>query len=332
MAFQYWQLKGKMKKTHFLSLVNAYHGDTVGSVSVGGIDLFHQRFKPLLFKSFQAESPYCYRCFLGKTYPDCKLACLADVEKVLKAHHKEIAAAIVEPLVQGAAGMIVWPPGYLSKVRKLCLDYDVLFIADEVLTGFGRTGKMFACDHEGVTPDLLALAKGLTGGYLPLAATLTTQSIYDVFLGKYEEFKTFFHGHSYTGNQLGCETALANLGVFENEKTLEKLKPKIDFLGKALKSLTDHPHVGDIRQIGLVAAIELVRNRTTKEPYLLSDRRGLRVANEAKKRGMIIRPLGNVIALMPPLSVSRPVLKKMISIVLESIRVGTQDSPPNNLN
>ena len=324
-SLQYWQLKGKMRKTRYLSLINAYHGDTVGSLSMGGIDLFNRRFQPLLFQSFQVEGPYCYRCFLGKSYPDCELACLGEVEKTLREHHEEIAAAVVEPLVQGAAGMIVWPPGYLSKIRKLCIDYDVLLIADEVLTGFGRTGKMFACDHEGVTPDLMVIAKGLTGGYLPLAATLTTQPIYEVFLGKYEEFKTFYHGHSYTGNQLGCETALANLGIFENEKTLEKLKPKIDLLANSLKGLTDHPHVGDIRQIGLIAAIELVRMKKTKEPYALSNRQGLRVANEAQKRGMIIRPLGNIIVLMPPLSVSTRVLKTMVSILSESIQTGAND-------
>lgn len=324
-AFQYWQLKGKTQKTRFLSLINAYHGDTIGSVSVGGIDLFHRRFQPLLFQSFQVEAPYCYRCFLGKSYPECKIACLDEVEKTLKSHHEEIAAAVVEPLIQGAAGMIMWPEGYLSKIRKLCSDYDVLFIADEVLTGFGRTGKMFACNHEGVEPDLMAIAKGLTGGYLPLAATLVTQPIYDVFLGEYETFKTFYHGHSYTGNPLGCEAALANLEIFENEKTLQKLKPKIELLGKDLKNLSAQAHVGEIRQIGLIAAIELVRDKKTKETYSLSERRGLRVANEAKKRGMIIRPLGNIIALMPPLSVSRTVLKKMVSILSESIQAGTNN-------
>jgi adenosylmethionine-8-amino-7-oxononanoate aminotransferase len=323
MALQYWQLKGSPRKTRYLALTNAYHGDTIGAVSVGGIDLFHGRYGPLLFPTFKVGAPYCYRCFLNKTYPRCGIACVDEVEKVLKTHHEEIAAVVVEPLIMGAAGMIVWPPGYLKRLRELCTSYRVLLIADEVLTGFGRTGRMFACEHEGVTPDLMAVAKGLTGGYLPLAATFTTQEIYDAFLGEYNEFKTFFHGHSYTGNPLGCAVALANLEVFDREKVLEKLKPKIARLRADLEVLCDHPHVGDLRQLGLIAGIELVRNKKTKEPYPLEERRGHRVAAEAKARGMLIRPLGNVIVLMPPLSTDRPTLRRMVGILAESIHAAT---------
>ena len=323
MALQYWQHQGQPQKIRYLSLMNAYHGDTIGSVSVGGIDLFHKRYSPLLFPTFKVDSPYCYRCFLGKTYPQCQLSCADEVEKVLQSHHEEIAAVIVEPLLQGATGMIVWPSGYLSRIRELCTRYGVFLIADEVLTGFGRTGRMFACEHEDVTPDFMAIAKGLSGGYVSLAATLTTQKIYDAFLGRYDEFKTFFHGHSYTGNQLACAVSLANLKVFDKENILHKLKEKIARLNKELLPLWDYPHVGDIRQIGLIAGIELVQNKQTKDPYPLSERMGMRVAHEARKRGMLIRPLGNVLVLMPPLSVNPRTLRKMVKIISESIQVAT---------
>ncbi|MGH7274612.1 MAG: adenosylmethionine--8-amino-7-oxononanoate transaminase, partial [Nitrospiria bacterium] len=250
MAFQYWQLKSRPKKRKFVSFINAYHGDTLGSVSVGGIDLFHRRFEPLLFETVQVPYPYCYRCHLSLSYPSCGVACLQEVETLIKTRHDELAAIIIEPRVQAAAGMVISPPGYLQQIRKLCSEYEVLMIADEVATGFGRTGKMFACDHEEVVPDLMALAKGITGGYLPLAATLTTQSIYEAFLGKYSEFKTFFHGHSYTGNPLACAAALANLGIFEKEKTLSKIQSKIRRLSLALQPLDQLDHVGDIRQCG----------------------------------------------------------------------------------
>lgn len=320
MALQYWQLKGNKRKTRFLSLANAYHGDTVGAVSLGGIDLFHERFSPLLFPTDRVGAPYCYRCFLNRSYPDCRIACLGEVEKTLQAGHAHLAAVVVEPMLQGASGMIVWPPGYLKGLRALCDRYDVLLIADEVLTGFGRTGRMFACGHEGVTPDLMAVAKGLTGGYLPLAATLVSQKIYDAFLGDYGEFKTFFHGHSYTGNPLGCAVALATLEVLRKEKILQKMPSKARQLKRDLLPLEDHPNVGDIRQIGLVAAIELVRDKSKKTPFPLTERRGYRVADAALRRGMLIRPLGNVIVLVPPLSISRRLLGRMAAILKDSIR------------
>ena len=322
MAVQYWQQRrpnAGPKKT-FLHLKLAYHGDTVGAVSVGNIELFHSRFKPLLFPTIAAEPPYCYRCPLKLTYPSCDMACIDPVERMLKTRHRELAGFIVEPLVQAAAGMIVQPPGYLKRIRKLCTQYDVLLIADEVATGFGRTGKMFACQHEGVTPDLMAVSKGLTGGYMPLAATLTTEEIYRAFLGKYEEFKTFFHGHSYTGNPLGCAVALANLEIFRKEKTLAGLRPKIAALARWLPPLKQLDHVGEIRQRGLMVGIELVRNRATKTPYPVGERIGHRVAREARTRGLLMRPIGNVIVLMPPLSASLAELQRMAAIVEASIR------------
>jgi adenosylmethionine-8-amino-7-oxononanoate aminotransferase len=326
MAVQYWQLKGRPSKSRFLGLVQAYHGDTVGAISVGAIDLFHARFGPLLFPTFKAGSPHCYRCFLYLSYPSCRLACAGDVERILESHHDSIAGVIVEPLVQGAAGMIVWPDGYLGRIRALCTKYNVLMIADEVLTGFGRTGKMFACEHENVSPDFLALAKGITGGYLPLAATLTTHDVYQAFLGAYGEFKTFFHGHSYTGNPLACAAALANLSVFEREKTLQRLQPKIEYLKRLLTPLRSHPHVGDIRQRGFIVGIELVADRETAAPYPLTDRIGHRVARTARRLGLLIRPLGNVVPLIPPLSTTRKELQKMVTLLVRSIEEACSDS------
>ena len=325
MAFQYWQLQGvpHQSKTNFLHLGQAYHGDTLGAVGVGGIPIFHERFKPLLRPSFEAPAPYCYRCPMGLTFPSCRLACADTVEDLLKQHHGEIAALIVEPMLLAAGGMITMPPGYLTRLRTLCTRYRVLMIADEVATGFGRTGRMFACEHEGIKPDLMAISKGLTGGYLPLAATLTTEKIYRAFLGRYDEFKTFFHGHSYTGNPLGCAVALANLDVFEQEHTLDRLQPKIAALRTMLVPLWTHPHVGDIRQIGVIVGIELVRNRATKAPYQLTERIGMKVADEARRLGLLIRPLGNIIVLMPPLSTTTKELRQMVAIVTQAIRTVT---------
>ncbi|MCP9465711.1 MAG: adenosylmethionine--8-amino-7-oxononanoate transaminase [Nitrospira sp.] len=325
MAVQYWQQRHPEAgpKQRFLRLQLAYHGDTIGAVSVGNIDLFHGRFKPLLFPTLEASPPHCYRCPLRLTYPSCGMACLDPIEQILKTRHRELAGLIIEPLVQAAAGMIVHPPGYLKRIRELCTRYDVLLIADEVATGFGRTGKMFACQHEGITPDFMAISKGMTGGYMPLAATLTTEEIYRGFLGKYEEFKTFFHGHSYTGNPLGCAVALENLRIFRRERTLLRLRPKIAALARWLRPLTSLPHVGEIRQKGMMVGIELVRDRATKEPYPLATRIGHHVAAEARRKGLLLRPLGNVIVLLPPLSVSLAELKRMVTIVRSAIQTVT---------
>jgi adenosylmethionine-8-amino-7-oxononanoate aminotransferase len=328
MAVQYWrqrhpQAGGKRSFVHFQL---AYHGDTLGAVSVGGLELFQKPFAPLLFPTHSVEPPYCYRCPLKLTYPSCRLACLEPLEHILKTRHREIAGVVIEPLVQAAAGMLTAPPGYLTLVRELCSRYRVLLIADEVATGFGRTGRMFACDHERVTPDLLALSKGLTGGYLPLAATLTTEEIYRGFLGTYDERKTFFHGHSYTGNPLGCAVALANLKVFRSERTLAKLKPRIATLTRLLRPLSKLAHIGEIRQRGFMVGIELVKDRRTRTAYSWSDRVGQRVSAEARKRGLLIRPLGHVVVLMPPLITSSKQLARMVGILHDSIMAVTE--PP----
>jgi len=326
-AFQYWQQKGgkHRSKTGFISLSEAYHGDTIGSVSVGGMDLFHTIYKPLLFQTRKIMSPHCYRCTLGKTHPACRMACIEQAEDVIRKHGATSAALIIEPLVQGAAGMLMQPAGYLRKIRRLCTKYNVLMIVDEVATGFGRTGTMFASEREKVSPDILCLAKGITGGYLPLAATLTTRRIFEGFLGEHQDLRTFFHGHTYTGNPLACAAALANISLFRTEDTLAKLQPKIAFLSKQLHSVGKLQHVGDIRQQGFMVGIELVKNRRTKTPYPLKDKAGINVILECRKRGLIIRPLGNVIILMPPLSMSTKDLKRMVEIVHASIEKVTSN-------
>jgi adenosylmethionine-8-amino-7-oxononanoate aminotransferase len=315
MAFQYWKQRGVAGKNSFLCLNNAYHGDTLGAVSVGGIDTFHSAFGPLLFRTFRAPSPHCYRCELGRQYPGCGLSCIGKMEDILKAGHEEIAAVIIEPLVQAAGGMTVAPPGYLKDVRDLCAEYGVLMIADEVATGFGRTGKMFACEHESITPDIICLSKGITGGYLPLAVTVTTDDVYNAFIGEYKELKTFFHGHSYTGNPLACAAALACLEIFENEDTLTALSPKIRILEEWLKKISGLPHVGDARSKGLMAGVELVRDKATREPYPWEEKTGWKVAHHAKANGVFIRPLGNVVVIMPPLSISTGELTQLLHVI-----------------
>jgi adenosylmethionine---8-amino-7-oxononanoate aminotransferase len=313
MAVQYWQQRTPPKgpKNLFVNLTGAYHGDTVGAMSVGNIELFHGRFCPLLFSTLKIRPP--------RSSSSSKVASLESIERLFKRRHKEIAGVMIEPLVQAAAGIVVAPSGYLRGIRELCTQFQVLLIADEVATGFGRTGTMFACEQESVTPDLMAISKGLTGGYMPLAATLATEEIYQAFLGEYRDWKTFFHGHSYTGNPLGCALALANLEVFRKEHTLKHLQPKVNTLKRLLTPLADHPHVGEIRQCGFMVGLELVKDRTAREPYALEERIGHHVAMEARRCGLLLRPIGNVIVLMPPLNTTMTELKRMMQIVERSI-------------
>jgi adenosylmethionine-8-amino-7-oxononanoate aminotransferase len=304
MAFQFWHQQDE-QRTRFISLREAYHGDTIGSVSVGGIDLFHSTYRPLLFESLHAEP--------GDA---------ADMERLLSQHAGEVAAVIVEPLVQGAAGMIVHPEGYLRAVRELCDRYGVLLICDEVATGFGRTGRMFACEHEDVAPDLMCVAKGITGGYLPLAATLATERIYEGFLGRHEEFRTFFHGHTYTGNPLACAAALATLMLFEQERTLERLQDKIALLGELLEPVAAMPGVAEVRRRGFMTGIEL-------DGFPLEARAGHQVTLAARRRGAIVRPLGDVVVLMPPLAITAQELRRLLAITAEAIAevVAERDAP-----
>jgi adenosylmethionine---8-amino-7-oxononanoate aminotransferase len=320
LAFQYWQNRGQPDKRRFLKLSNGYHGDTLGSVSVGGIPLFHQVYDPLLFDTLEAPSPYCYRC---PHCDDCREQCLTVLEEQVAVHHRELAAVILEPVMQGAAGMHPQPPGYLAKVREVTRRHNVLLIADEVAVGFGRTGKMFACEHEQVSPDLMCLAKGITGGYLPLAATLATDEIYDAFLGEYPEFKSFFHGHTYTGNPLAAAVGLASLDIFEQDRVIESLAPKIGLLTRLLAEMAGHPHIGDIRQRGLMVGIELVQDRNTRESFPVERRAGHQVIVAARQLGAILRPLGDVIVLMPPLAITEPELEDLARITLSAIHQAT---------
>lgn len=327
MAFQYWQQvpEPQPQKTKFLALDEAYHGDTIGSVSVGAVDQFHATFRPLLFDTYRAPAPDTYRLPAGVTMETATAHYLAQAERVLAEHAETIAGVIVEPLVQGAAGMIMHPPGYLAGLRALTKKYGTLLIADEVAVGFGRTGTMFACEHEQVTPDILCLGKGITAGYLPVAATLATDEVFSAFLGTYASSRTFFHGHTYGGNPLGCAVGLASLDVFEEERTLERLAPKIDLMRERLLEIAGLPHVGHVRQCGFIAAIELVRDVETREPFPWQERRGYRVCEEALRHGVWIRPLGNVIIVMPPLSIEADDLDQIFDAVEYGIAAATRD-------
>ena len=325
-AFQYWQQHEdpkKREKQQLVSFHNAYHGDTLGAVSVGGIDLFHGKYGPLLFPVRKVHYPDCYRCHLGLTSPECGIACLEELEQLMEKEADTLAAVVIEPLVQGAAGMITAPPGHLKTVETLCRKHDVLLIADEVAVGWGRTGKLFGVDQEDVQPDLLAMAKGLTGGYLPLAATLTTERIYEAFLGPYEEEKTFFHGHSYTGNPLAAAAALASVEIFEKENTVEALQPKITHLTAGLERFWNLEHVGDIRQRGFMVGIELVEDTASKRSYPSAERIGMKVAMEARNHGVLLRPLGDVMILMPPFIITLEEIDKLLDVTYRCIEAIT---------
>jgi adenosylmethionine---8-amino-7-oxononanoate aminotransferase len=300
MALQFWQQSGARERRRFLALANGYSGDTVGAVSIGGIDLFHARFGPLLFDVVRAPAPNA-------------AAALAGFEQQFARHERELAAVMIEPGFQGAGGIVTYPQGYLQRVAELCARAGVLLIFDEVAVGMGRSGRMFAAEREGITPDLLCIAKGLTGGYLPLAATLATQRIFDAFLGPPAEGRTFFHGHTYTGNALGCAAALATLELFEKERTLEGLAPKIARLEQELLQLHGLPGVQAIRQYGLAAGIDL-------GPYAPGERRGYRVCRRARDHGVFLRPLGDTLVIMPPLSITEDELSLIVRAIAAGIR------------
>jgi adenosylmethionine-8-amino-7-oxononanoate aminotransferase len=319
MAYQHHQLRGDEARREFVALTGGYHGDTIGSVSVGGMELFHRIFKPLLFDVHHAPQPYCYRCPLGKSQPSCALACAGEVERIFEARPGRIAALVVEPLVQGADGMITQPPGYLRRLREACDRHGALLVCDEVATGFGRTGTMFAVEQEGVRPDLMTVAKGLTGGYLPLAATVTTEEVFRSFLGPFEAKRTFFHGHTYAGNPLACAAATASLKLMEDRQVIRGMPARAAAMARALEPLSRHPHVGEIRQRGLMVGIELVRDRDSKAEYDFALRVGHQVCMEARPLGAILRPLGNVVVLMPPLAMKPDELARLGEITVAAI-------------
>lgn len=325
MAFQYWRQcpQPQPSKTKYVAFVEAYHGDTLGSVSVGGVARFHEMFRPLLFDVIRLPAPDCYRLPPGVTRATACEHYLGLLEATLAAQHDEIAALVIEPLIQAAAGMVTHPPGFLRGVRELTQRYGVLLVADEVATGFGRTGALFACEQERVSPDLLCLGKGLTGGYLPMSATLATTEIWQAFLGRYADSRTFYHGHTFTGNPLAAAVALATLDVFDEEQTLAGLPPKIARLAEHLSRLAEHPHVGDVRQCGLMAGIELVQDRQTRQPYAWAEKRGYRVCDQAIAHGVWLRPLGNVVVIMPPLAITLDEIDRICHAVHRGIEHAT---------
>jgi adenosylmethionine-8-amino-7-oxononanoate aminotransferase len=338
LAYEYTRrTRGRKSQPKFLSLDGAYHGDTVGAVSLGHIDLFHKAYQGLLFKTDKVMSPYCYRCPFNRAkaeradarvYRKCNWECVGLVEQKFRAQKKRgnpYAGFMVEPLMQGAAGMIAQPEGWLGQVARIARGNRALLIADEVMTGFGRTGhgaraSVFASQHESVQPDFLCLAKGLTGGYLPMAATLTTQKVFDAFLGEYHEFKSFFHGHSYTGNQLGAAAALASLEILQTNQSIRARVSLQKAMAEELAQLWALPNVGDVRQVGLVAGIELVRDWRTRKPFALRERAGIRVCEAMARHGVLTRPIGNVIVLMPPYCTTRAQLVRMVGALAESVR------------
>ena len=333
LAAQYWFNIGRPEKCEFVGFAEAYHGDTVGAMSVGRTTAFHRPYFPLLFKVHYAPTPFAYRfapdcdcnnetCDRLHCRPnsDVKTQCLACLERLLEQHHERLAAVCIEPIVQGAAGMIVHPDGFLRGVRALCDKYDVLLIADEVAVGFGRTGKMFACEHEGVSPDLMCAAKGISGGYLPLAATLASQKIFDAFLGQPWEGKTFFHGHTYTGNPLACAAALASLDLFEKNDLIRAVQRKSAELAAMLAPLRELPHVGEVRQKGLMVGIELVADKESRQPFDPKRRVGAAVCANVRRHGVIVRPLGDVIVIMPPLAMGTDDLRTIVDAVAAEVR------------
>jgi adenosylmethionine---8-amino-7-oxononanoate aminotransferase len=321
MAYAYWRFRGEPERSLFVSMDGAYHGDTIGAVSVGHIGAFHDIFRPLLFPTSAFAQPYCYRCSLGRSYPSCGLACADTLADVLARDGDRVAAVIVEPLVQGAAGIVTAPDGHLARVAEITRRHGVLLIADEVATGFGRTGTMFACAAEDVAPDLLALGKGLTGGYLPMSATLVTAEVFEAFLG---EGRTFFHGHSYSGNPLTAAVALANLELFERENILGHARALADVLAAELKVFEGLQQVGDVRQRGLMAGIELVADRTTRTPFPPEAQVGARVCRRARDLGLVIRPLGDVIVVLPALAMTPEELRFLTRTLLRAIRETTE--------
>ncbi len=303
-SFQYWRNTGAPGKRKFISLDYGYHGDTVGAMSVSGVDLFNETFSPLFFDSFKAPSPYCYRCPMGKRAEDCGIDCLGPLEDILRKESGSIAAIIIEPIVMGAGGMIVYPAGYLREAAALAKRYDTHLILDEVATGFGRTGRMFACEHAGVSPDIMCLSKGITSGYLPLGATLVTGEIFDAFYGDYQDRRTFYHGHTYTANPIACAAACASMGIFGEEGTLKRVNALAPSLREKMEGFRSIEGAGDVRQAGMIAAVELVRDRVSKEGFGPAYRVGERIYREGLKNNMLLRPLGDILYLFLPLCVT----------------------------
>lgn len=325
MAYQYWYQTGKPEKKKFVALKNSYHGDTLGAVSVGGIELYKKIFAPMVFDIIQVENPYCYRCPKGLNPKTCQTDCIKYVEQVFEEHHKEIAAVVIEPIVQGAVGMVIYPPAYIKHLRALCDRYNILLIHDEVAVGFGRTGKMFAYEHSHTVPDILCLAKGITAGYLPLAVTMATDKIFNAFYDDYEKIKAFYHGHSYTANPLAVRVAVENLKILEEENIIKTIQAKSEYLKQKIQKLNELEHVGDVRHIGMIVGIELVKDKKTKLSYEFKERIGHKIHKEALKLGAILRPTGNVIYFMPPYIISESEIDLLVDITYSAIKKVTEN-------
>lgn len=321
MAFQYHYQTGHPEKQKFMCLSEGYHGETIGALSVGSMDLYAKIYKPMLMNAIHTEAPDCYRCPFGQNRENCQCECFVHAEKDFAKYGKELTAVIVEPLIQGSAGMRIYPPLYLEKLRKLCDEYNIILIADEIATGFGRTGKMFAFDHTNVSPDIMTISKGLTGGYMPMAITITTQKIYDAFYADYNEGKAFMHSHTYSGNPLGCSAALAVQKIFQEENILEKAnKTAVHLHDKLQETLSEHQNVGEIRHIGLINAIELVKDKNSKTPFDSKKRLGYQIYKKALTKGLLLRPLGDVLYFNPPLNIDKKTLDKAIVKCASSIK------------
>ena len=320
MAFQYCQQTGRTGKTRFMCLSEGYHGETIGALSVGSMDLFAEMYKPMMMDNIHIEAPNCYRCPYGETRDTCSCACFEHAERAFAAHGHETAAMIVEPLLQGSAGMRIYPEEYLRKLRALCDAYDVLLIADEIATGFGRTGRLFACERAGITPDLICLSKGLTGGYMPMSITVVKEKIYDAFYADWSEGKAFMHSHTYAGNPLGCSAALAVLDILDEENILERAEETASWLSARMEeTFGAHPNVGEIRHIGLIHAVELVEDRAAKRPFDGGRRLGYAIYRCALRHGLLLRPLGDVLYFNPPLNIGRDDLDTAIARMKQSM-------------
>jgi len=319
MSFQYWQQSGRPDKIRFVSLTEAYHGETVGALSVGGCDLYRDIYRPMLLDTFQAQGPDCFRCPYGLSRDRCDAPCFEHLERLVAERRREIAAVIVEPLIQGAAGMRIYPPVYLRKLRQLCDTWQVHYIADEIAVGFGRTGKLFANEHAGVGPDLLCLSKGITGGYLPLSAVLATEDIYQAFYDDYATLRAFLHSHSYTGNPLACALAVEVQKIFAEEPILADLAPRTALLDAWGERFRQHPRVGEFRRCGLVAAVELVARQEGKIPFPWQERKGYAIYRRALEKGALLRPLGNVIYFMPALNIPLDTLDQLLDIAWQAM-------------
>jgi adenosylmethionine-8-amino-7-oxononanoate aminotransferase len=319
-SFQYFQQSGKARKQKFVAVQDSYHGETLGAMSVNNIDLYSKIYKPLLVNTYKVEGPDCYRCKYDLNRENCEAQCFEHMEKCLQENHAEIAGAIIEPMVQGAAGMKIYSPEYLRKLRKACDDYDIHFIADEIAVGFGRTGKMWGCEHAGVAPDIMCVSKGLTAGYLPLALTLTTDKIYAAFYDDYTSLKAFLDSHSYTGNPTTCALANETLNIFEDENILDKNQLKSKIIGEKIQELLiDHSHVDGFRQLGMISAIEIVKDKKTKAGFDWQQRVGYQIYQIALKHGVLLRPLGNVMYFLPPYIINEEQIDKMIRVARRSI-------------